>query len=214
MKPVKLHDKTVVLLVLLLASDLAYICIHLMYSCTHWIAPNPLYSLSLDRSYSEFYQYIKFLWIALLCLVLWIERRQAAFLGWFFTFMMLMLDDSWSIHEKAGYRLAEVLRFKLAFGLRPEDFGESLFILFEGLLILAVLGLTHLHSDRPVRGFSLRLLSGLAALAFFGVFVDLVHIELLGTAWAIPAGVIEDGGELVAASVLLWLVFRFQFTDS
>jgi hypothetical protein len=49
-------------------------------------------------------------------------------------------------------------------------------------------------------------------LLFFGVFVDMIHIVLLDHAWTAVLGTVEDGGEMLAVSIAVWLTYASAVT--
>jgi len=196
-----------VLLALLIAADLAFIGMHLAFSYG-LVAANYLYSLEMDRGYAELFQYIKTYWLAIMALLLAFQRRQPVYLGWFLMFGFLLMDDCFSIHEKTGYRMAEALAFGPHFGLRPEDFGEILVLAAAGLILATVIGVFYIRSGTREKAVSRMLFLGLCVMAFFGICIDMVHIMMKDTPLSIPLGTLEDGGEMLTASVLVWLVFR------
>ncbi len=48
-------------------------------------------------------------------------------------------------------------------------------------------------------------------LAFFGVFFDMVHVAI---PWGESLwGIIEDGGEMLTMSIIVWYVFNLKIED-
>lgn len=93
------------------------------------------------------------------------------------------------------------------FALRPVDFGELTVSLLAGILLLGAIALLYWRSpNEPARAFTRQLLPWLGLLIFFGIGVDMLHIQIMQLyphPWAIMlAGVVEDSGEMISASGL------------
>lgn len=69
------------LLYLLIATDLLFIALHIIYKTTELISDTS-FSLSKDRGYPEVFQYVKAYWIALLFLRLAIKKQTFLYLAW------------------------------------------------------------------------------------------------------------------------------------
>jgi hypothetical protein len=63
-------------------------------------------------------------------------------------------------------------------------------------------------ADAEAKAFSRQLFVGLAALIFFGIGVDMLHVMVTNPIAAAWMGVIEDGGEMVVGSVLTYMVVK------
>lgn len=202
-----LNRWAVVLLCLLLATDLAFIILHLIYSYTSLLAldkliPANVFSLETDRGYSELFQYIKEYWIALLLGVLALRNRSLLYLSWSLLFAFLLLDDAVGLHEKIGVFTSQKFAFGSLFRLRPIDFGELLATAIAGFFFLGAIALTHRQSDRSAREVSKKLMVLLFALAFFGVAIDMLHVALKTPVTDPLLIVLEDGGELMVMSLI------------
>lgn len=197
----------IVLLCLFLATDLAFIALHLTYSYTSLLAldkliPVSVFSLSTDRGYSELFQYIKEYWIALLLGLLALRNRSTLYLSWSLLFAFLLLNDAAGLHEKAGVLLSKKLAFEGWFQIRAIDFGELLAAAIIGVLFLGAIAITHRQSDRSTRKFSKQLTMLLFALAFFGVPIDMLHVAMKTPALDPLLIALEDGGELIVMSLI------------
>lgn len=200
-------------LVLLLAGDLVYIAIHV----GHLTVPafgGKHYSLEADRGLSEYYQYMKQLWLALCLAASFVQRRHLALLCWSGFFGFLLLDDALQIHERGGYWLGQKLGMPAMFGLRPDDFGELLIAGAVGGALLAALALTLWRESGPVWRVSRELLLLTGLLAVFGVAVDAIHVIAYFRAPALSTALafLEDGAELLIISATtayaLWLALQ------
>ena len=191
------------LLKLLLLADLAFICIHCFYKLN--IVSNPLFSIEVDMGYPEIYQYIKEYWIAVLLLILAIKKRHLTYLSWSLLFTYILLDDSLGIHENFGAYLAKYFEFKPMFGLRAQDFGElSVSILF-GVLLFTFIVISYLFAHKSEKQISKHLFLLMVALMFFGVFFDMLPLGIEDILSLL--GLIEDGGEMIIISFILWYTF-------
>jgi len=196
------------LLFLLLLSDLVFILLHISYEMH--LLNSTLFSIERDLGYAEIYQYIKEYWIILLLFIMAIKRNHIIYFTWSTLFMYLLLDDALQLHEKLGHKL--VLKFGLegGFNLRAQDFGELGITAFFGLLLFSFIGWSYLRSDSAAKQISKHLFILVLSLAFFGVIVDILHIAI---PWGKSMwGLIEDGGEMIIMSIIVWYVFDLKFT--
>lgn len=195
---------------LFLATDFAFIIIHILYEYTDLIS-SVLFSIEQDRGYAEMFQYIKEYWIAILLLLLAFNQRTLLYLGWSLLFFYLLLDDSLEIHEWLGGSISYRLGIPPAFNLRPIDFGEIIVSGCVALFFLSFIGITYRFGDRFARATSRYLIGMLFALAVFGIVVDLLHIAIQVPILAPIFALLEDGGEMIVMSVIAGFVFlRFE----
>lgn len=194
------------LLLLLLAADALFVAVHVWGSLAHpdW----RLLSIEADNGYGELFQYLKFLWLALLLARLAWRRRAVGYLAWSLLFAYLLLDDMLRLHEDLGAALAEDLGLRPWLGLRAKDLGELAVTAIAALLLLAPLSLAWLRGGAAFRALSRSLARRLLLLAGFGVLLDLLASALHPVGgWRLLLGTLEDGGEMVAASLLLARAF-------
>lgn len=196
-------------LFLLLLTDFAFILVHGIYKMNllnSYIHDSiMLYSIETDRGYAEMFQYIKEYWIVVLLFVLAIKRKHIIYFAWSSLFMYFLLDDSLRIHESFGYYLAKHFEFQPMFRLRAQDLGELIVTMLFGLLLFIFIGVSYLFSDNVSRQISKHILILVMSLVFFGVVFDNIHIIIPwgNTMW----GFIEDGGEMLVMSIIVWYVF-------
>ncbi|MGP1386842.1 MAG: hypothetical protein ACTS2F_25020 [Thainema sp.] len=205
------------LLILVLLADTVFIGIHICREYLPFIS-SPLFDIERDRSYAEFFQYIKLLWsiINLSVIGLLIERF---YLTWSLFFCYLLVDDAFSLHENLGNLIFRKLGFAPRsmkwMSLRIQDYGEILVSLLAALVFLFVIGWAYKYGSRSFRHKSIRLIGLVAALAFFGIVVDIFHSITAGMNhwfWKnlnFLIGVVEDGGEMMMIS----LIFIYTFTE-
>ena len=113
------------LLYLFLATDLAFISLHLIHVYTRF-AGHSSFSIEEERGYADIFQFIKEYWIVLVLGFLALRKYSALYLGWFILFFYIFVDDTLEIHETLGLSISKQLNFSPAFRLRAEDFGELL----------------------------------------------------------------------------------------
>ena len=202
------------LLILLLAGDLVFLLLHILHVFT-LLLPVTYFSLSRDRSYAEFFQYTKEFWIAILLLILCLRQRKLIYLAFALLFLYFLIDDSFEVHEKFGLVMADLFGFQAWFGLRPLDWGELLVSAIFGGAILAGIATAYFASDVHHRRFAMVMLAMLAALAFFGILMDMLEI-LAQVRWLSETiKMIEESGEMLVMSVITWFVYslRLQPTE-
>lgn len=202
---------------LLLCTDLAFIALHTI----NLLAPslnNQLLSLERNHGFPEVYQYIKWFWIIVLLVFISTTRRSINYCAWGLFFTYLLLDDALEIHESVGTLITEHLTLIPSFGIRPQDIGELIVSGTAGVFLLLIVLWAYLRGSQAFKNMSLDMLFLILTLVFFGVFVDMVHVAAdlsihIGWKGSAVLAVIEDGGEMFVASLILWYVFLLCMRD-
>ncbi len=128
----------------------------------------------------------------------------------------ILLDDSLTLHDNV---IGPFVRASLGFaaedvvlGIPAKHLVEDGLMALLGLVILSVMLVVYHYGDRTFKKISIGHSVLLAALAFFGVVVDLIHAAIRYDPWfpgrgptSRSLGILEDGGELVV-SLILWFV--------
>jgi hypothetical protein len=197
------------LLMMLLLADTVFIILHLIYTYTPYL-PSVGFSLTFAGSYSEFFQYTKEFWIAVLFLILAIQHRKGIYSILSLLFLYLLIDDSLEFHETFGATIAEFFQFTPAFGLRAVDFGELAVSAIFGGLFLVALFTSYLLSSTTARRVARYTIFMVIVLVFFGVFLDMVEIYIEDRGVSLILRTIEEGGELIVMSVITWFVFNLN----
>lgn len=204
------------LLMILLLADLGFMLIHIfLYKIMH-LGGDPLLSIIVDKGYSEIYQYIKEYWIAILLLILAVKRKHLIYFSWSLMFFYLLLDDSAQIHENIGGYIVKQYDIQPLFGLRAQDLGELGVSLFFGGVLFSFILISYFFSNSLEKKISKHLFILVMVLAFFGVIVDMLHMALLPflEMWGNAIfGLIEDGGEMIIISIILWNVFILNYSS-
>ena len=129
-------------------------------------------------------------------------------------FAYLLLDDALQIHERGGTLVAARLGLMHAFRLRGKDFGELAVSAAAGILLLPLLIWAYRSGSQMFRKVSQDLILLILVLVFFGVVIDMVGIAIqAGKGVGFIMGVIEEGGEMIAVSLILWYVFLRTVRD-
>jgi hypothetical protein len=200
-------NRVSIFLLLLISADTAFVIVHLIH--ISGVTGNDLYSLKRDLGYPEIFQYLKAYWIVIMLAALWWRTREYVYAAWTLLYAYLLCDDAFQIHERSGGAIARYRGYEDAFRLTAQDFGElTVFGLF-GLFSLVLISITYLHSTRDAKNASQDLILLFGLIAFFGLVVDVVH-SLAAEDGYLEAvlGVVEDGGEMFAMSVICWYVMN------
>ena len=200
-------DSSAKLFYLFLATDFAFIILHIIHVSTDWISSD-YFSIERERGYAELFQYIKEYWIALILVILAVKWRSILCLIWSLLFFYLLLDDSLEVHEKLGELISNQLAFSPAFNLRAKDLGELLVSAGVGLFFLIAIAIAYRFGDRISREISRSLIVMLFTLALFGIVGDLLHMAFYESFLKPFLGLLEDGGEMIVISVMAWFVFK------
>lgn len=195
------------LLRLFLSADIVFIVLHILYKT--YILNSSYFSLKRDLGYAEFFQYTKFLWIIILLIHIIRKTGVWQYISWLAVFTYFLADDAFQLHENIGRSIAGNLDFVAPFNLRLQDIGELTVFAIAGMVLAVLLALSYWKGSQTFRNITIDLLILTAILAFFGIFVDAAEIGVdLGLFIKETLGLIDDGGELIVVSVMLWYVLR------
>jgi hypothetical protein len=194
-----------VLLAPLLATDLALIAANILHDRA--VLADERFTLGHERGCGEMFEYAKLAATATLLAWFGVRWRSLAGFFWAALFAYLVIDNAFAVHEWMGVVIAGRVPLPRIGTVRPVDFGELIFFAaiggIAGLAIAAILR----FASSPARPLTWLLGAGLLVLALFGVGVDLVH-RMVRRTWLEPTvAVVEEGGELVVSSVLLWMAW-------
>jgi hypothetical protein len=202
----QLRDRTV--LYVLLTIDVVMIGLAILQG--RGVIADPRFSLEVERGFPEWVQYVKY---AVAALLLFRNARRgfgATAAVWASLFVVLLVEDSFQIHEHGGFRLSLLIALPQIGGMAPNQLGEVIVAATEGLVLIGALAWVLRSASAESWALSIVLFAGLLALTTFGVVVDAAH-SLVDDRWFAPAlGYIEDGGEMIAASVLVWIVWLWR----
>jgi hypothetical protein len=207
-------------------ADLALIALHVtlvVATRLDLLVPAPWHvgaMLTTDRGLPEVYLHAKWLAAALLLGSAALRQRIPLYAGFAVLFLIVLADDSLSLHENGGTWLAEALSLPAVLGLRAKDPGEIMVWAALGVPALAAIVLGWRRTAPADRGLALPLALTLAALVFVAAGLDMLHI-MVGSAMdhgrartlvMLAFDVAEDGGEMLlgTVAVALGLVARLS----
>ena len=197
-------DTAWTLLLLLVAADLAFIVLHVLYVETSLLRGRP-FSLEADNGLPEAFQYVKQFWVALCMAAMFRRVRQTVYIGWTVVFTFLLLDDAFQFHEHIGKWLGEQYSLPVAFGLRPDDIGELLFAGLIGGITTLLIGFGYWRGNSDARIVSRDMILMMIVLAALGVGVDILHVITYFKAPLLAQFllILEDGGEMLVVSAMV-----------
>lgn len=206
-------QEATIFLVLLLCADFVFFSLHLVQSLIPGIY-DPLYSLEVDKGYPEMFQYIKWFWITILLVYTSIKKHSSFFLAWAIVFAYFLLDDALIIHERVGFYFAENFEFVPPFGLRLNDVGELAASIIAAIILGSIIFVACFKGNKVFRKMSHDLILLILFLIFFGIIVDLsIYVFNLKEKGMAIVGFIEDAGEMLITSLILWYVFFKTLND-
>jgi len=141
-------------------------------------------------------------------LYVYVKTEENGYIAWALLFTYLLCDDAMSIHERVGSIIASNFDFTPFFGLRLQDVGELAVTAISAVLLLTLIGFYYLRGLSMFQKISRDLLAMLLIIAFLGIVIDMVHIAV-NPGWKLNLlfDMIEDGGEMIAMSVVAWYIF-------
>lgn len=202
-----------ILLCLLLATDLLFIFFHSLQLGIDY-PHDKNFRLNWARGYPENFQYIKFLWAG--CLLFWIFicRRRLPYLLLSGVLAYLLLDDANEIHENIGERLAMAYPNAGFWGIHPQDITEFLTMITLGTFMLLLMALSWFLSRQSERRDVVPIVVLILCIGFFAVVVDFAH-GIVGNNPMLDElfRIIEEGGEMISATLLTAWIFSIAFRD-
>jgi len=124
---INLKDCHYVLFVLLLAISLVFIVLDYLYIFGSIKEFKSLYySIAVEKGLTSSYQYCLEFWTVLLFVILVFNRKDPSYLFWSLTFVYILIDDMYQLHEKGGdYVEANFDLHRFAYGpFSPGPIGE------------------------------------------------------------------------------------------
>ena len=191
---------------LLIVVDVALIGLHLLAELGDW--SSPLWSIEHDNGFAEIWQYVKVAAIVFILLHVAVRRDtqdRMCCLAWVLLFVWLLADDGLQLHERMGAVLASWLVSVFAAGHLAQAVAEVIVMLSIALLLLGWIVWASVSAGQRWRAWSVGLLAGLVCLAFFAIAVDLVHALVRTPLLHVLLGLVEESGEMLCLSALLFL---------
>jgi len=195
-----------ILLIILVAGDIVFILLSFFNLLLH--INDPMLNVSIDRSYSEFYQYIKYFLISVLLIYISIKDSSIHYFAWVLVFIYLFIDDLFQVHEKVGSLIANHLEYVAPLGLRIQDIGELFLTMNASIVLTVFILLAYIYGSKEFRKISRDISMFILLLFFFGVFLDIANASIeFGFRIHFIIAVIEDGGEMLTVSFILWYIY-------
>ena len=186
-------------------------CLLVLYGGSFFFG-NPPSSLFLlgDWTISEMFSYFKEFMLFFFALLFVRETRQPLFVAWASVFIYLLADDALGLHELFGFLFLHLFPSMNVAGIGSRNVGEALFFALAGSVLLTFVWQAHRYSNAHSRTFTWSLLPWLGLLVFCGVVVDAVHILFMDDPTSdFIFTLLEDGGEMVVLSFMVWKTFEF-----
>lgn len=153
------------------------------------------FGLEYDYSIANIYNFFKWIAVAFMLFALWTHSHQFIHAVLSIIFTIVFIDDAFEVHEKINSATANIIGI-------PAHYAGAILLIFlsaaAGILVRAVWNKSKKKSQLQAR----MILILMGCLVLFGGGLDTIQSNFSGNlAYAI--GVIEDGVELVIASLVL-----------
>ena len=186
--------------------DIVFMILHILKKMT--VLTSTKYSIEVDGSYGEIYQYIKAILIAVILAIIFIRRQKLMYFVWSAFFSYIFLDDWLQIHENLGGKIINYVPVKSILALRLQDLGELMIFALIGLVFLIGFAYSYYLVNKEDRSIFHQLLTILLLFIFFGVVFDAIHgmfsplhVSFIGRMFLRLLTLIEDGGEMIVLSI-------------
>lgn len=181
----------------------AFIAMHLGHKLIG--APwHPFFNLGSERGYADVFFQMLTGWSVVLLAIAAVRRRVPGLLAFAAFSTYLVADDYFGFHERVGTAFGIWFDRDVRYlhGLSTH-LGEALYLLGVGIVVVAVFLLAFRAARPEGRGLMIALGVLYAALAFFGVAVDIIHAPFIDAPVIDPVLIaIEDGGEIAVMSLI------------
>jgi len=200
-------------LLIILGIDIIFILLSLIDSFSRFDLSS--FAVQNENLFAEKFQYLKFIGIAIISLLLAIKSRSLNFLFLMLIPMYLYLDDSRKFHERFGNKIASFLYHgspydTLISKFRYQDIGEILYMSLIALTLLIIFLISLKLSDRYDRNFLKKILKLFIVFGIFALFVDGIHQLTKGYIYKLFS-IIEDGGEMIPISFITAYSLKYLF---
>lgn len=181
----------------LVGVDAAFLVAHLLFKVG--MLEGERWAVTEDRTYSEFAGYAKEAFLALLFAAVCAARRQPAHGALALVFVAFLADDALTLHERIGAEGGRLFVYDGPGAARGHDVAELGVLAAFAVAALGLLLVSMRPSDRMARRDTMVALAGIGVIFVFAALVDALH----STVAFHTVGVVEDGGEMVALSLLV-----------
>jgi hypothetical protein len=207
--------RSTVLLAILLIVDVILISFHFLHRLAirgiiqSALFSNTIFSMSEEAKLPDIYFYLK--QFAIILLLLYVSRKKArVYAAWSLIFSYLLFDDIFMIHERLGFIFQDIA--PPIGNIHPAEIAQSGYLVLLAVFLFGISLLIIWRTKGEPRLVSIYLTGFLAAAAFFGVFVDIVQgivMDMFGISGIVK--IVEDGGEMMIFSFIVWYVYRLAF---
>ena len=179
---------------------------------------NPIFGANWDRGFAEWvgYTQLAIAALALVCVALR-QRRAWTHLVLAATFVWIIADDSFELHENWGGALSDRFAIPHMFGVRGHDIGELMAWGLMGLPVLIALPFAWWFSAARARRQAWVIVAGIALIAFFAAGVDMLTQASYWWGWTDRQryflNLAESAGELASISVIMLSSLWFAFSQ-
>lgn len=206
------------LLIVFVLIDLFFIGLYTIFGVLKalGLAPEiPSFQLNAETGLASIWNYGKLMVSTAALVLIWKREKGVSLIIMTGLFLFLLLDDYYEIHDHVARALGEQISITALDSLHPQNRGE----LFVYSVILAIaaplLWLAVRRVTPPSRAFVGALAAGVVMIGLFGVAVDVLHgaldamlggvSDVIGKIFNRLMTILEDGGEMIAMSVCVWL---------
>lgn len=207
--------RSTVLLAILLTVDVILISFHFLHRLTYRgiiqsaLFSNTIFSMSEEAKMPDVYFFLK--QFAIICLLLYVSRKkERVYAVWAVIFSYLLIDDIFKIHERLGV-MFQGLAPQIGH-VGPAEIAQSGYLVLLSIFLFGISLLIIWRTKGEAQLVSIYLTGFLAAAAFFGVIVDMIQgvvMDMFGISGIVK--IVEDGGEMIIFSFILWYVYRLAF---
>jgi hypothetical protein len=194
-----------VLLLLLLSADFAFTILHITKHA--FVQNSSLLDIKIS-AYLEIYHLVKLFWAIVLFAYLRTLTRCSGYNSWILVFTFFLIDDAFLLHQKIGDLIARSAEgfLHLNFGSQSR-FIELAVLALAWIFLLVIVAWAYSRSTHSFRQITKDMLLFIGALVFFGILVDLAGTLKFGLIISLFLEIIEDAGETVVFSLILWYIF-------
>jgi hypothetical protein len=198
------------LLLLLLSADFVSNGLHIVKHIL--IAPSSLIDVRIS-AYLGIYHFVKLFWIIILFVYLFRSTRCFGYISWILIFSFFLIDDTLYLHQNIGNYLGNHLGAFFPHFHLPSRAYELIVLGISGLFLNAVLAFAYRFSTDMFRKTSRRILLFILVLIIFGLIVDMAAVFNPGPVIWLVLDILEDAGEMVVFTLILWYVFLMALHD-
>lgn len=173
---------------------------------------NQIWNLGDENSLGEWFQYTKYVVAAIALIAVARRIHSSLFAALSALCGYLLLDDVLLLHERIGGETLGPLLVPTA--RKADTLGEFLYIALVGTVIIVVLAWLWSRAGQSTRSLALPVI---ASLAWFGLAVgviDLFHALVLPVSLDPLGLVLEEGSEMVAATLVVYFVIKAWLATS